>query len=241
MRRYLQALAHEPLDRGLTPLACYTNRMALVNNGIYRCFRGFGIFLPSSCYGTNISDQYLSKIHRALRSAGFTSTRWQFVFDRQLAGLILPDRRGDRELHVRLYPDRIFAELEIGRTSPLHFVQPILNGNDILVDLLEPLLSEDELGELHRLTSRDRLAIQERTYPRCSKSALVNFIDVPPTANRLRYCSSLITYNILSWRVIAAAAAAAVSVAALASGSLLFFLLVGPLLGSIPILPRLSW
>jgi hypothetical protein len=99
-----------------------------------------GIFSPNVCAGRAVADAETRSIYGCLKSLGFRETRWQFVYDGQLGGLVLPYNDGLNEIHVRFYDDRIFAELEYSRSSLFHFVFPLFNANGFVAELLKDRL-----------------------------------------------------------------------------------------------------
>ena len=99
-----------------------------------------GIFSPGVCAGRAVADDDTRGIYDCLKSLGFRETRWQYVYEGQLGGLVLPYNDGLNEIHVRFYDDRIFAELEYARSSLFHFVFPLFNANGFLAELLKDRL-----------------------------------------------------------------------------------------------------
>lgn len=125
----------------------------------------FGIFAPRRCNGSLVSDHRMIEIYEALKRAGFVETKWQFIFDGQIGGLVYPYNEGLNEVHIRFYQDRLFAELEISRSSALHFVYPLFNANGYVLDLLKDKIGEEALSFLKSMTS-SRLLDDELARPK---------------------------------------------------------------------------
>jgi hypothetical protein len=112
-----------------------------------------GIFAPKRCNGALLRDARMIDLYRALKSLGFVETRWQYIFDDQIGGLVRPCNDGLNEVHVRFYPDRIFAEFEIARSSPLHFVYPAFNANKYVIQILSDKVAPQSLKYLEARTT----------------------------------------------------------------------------------------
>jgi len=108
----------------------------------------FAIFVPRITNGSDIFDKSMMRLYHQLKEFGFRETPWQFVFDGQIGGVVLPHDSGKNEIHVRFYHDRIFAEFEIGRSYPSHFVGPRWNANLRLLEMLSSEIEKEELQPL---------------------------------------------------------------------------------------------
>lgn len=120
-----------------------------------------GIFSKDSCDGSLIDQAHMKEIYDALISLGFKKTRWQYIFEGQLAGLVMPYNDGKNEVHIRFYHDRIFAEYEVGRSSFAHFLGPFLNSRPYILHILRKQLSENCYAFLFDMTKAHRLYKQE--------------------------------------------------------------------------------
>jgi hypothetical protein len=128
-----------------------------------------GIFAPSRCSGARVRDARMIEIYRALKSAGFVETRWQYIFDDQIGGLVYSCNDGLSEVHVRFYPDRIYAEHEVARSSPLHFIYPLFNANQFIVEIVKDKVSPEVLAYLAARTTanlKDDEAAQAHWQPK---------------------------------------------------------------------------
>lgn len=92
--------------------------------------------------GHKIRNPMMKEIYSAAKTAGFHETVWQYIFDGQIGGLVLPYRDGHYEFHVRFYADRIFAECEVNRGCIAHFFASRYNATELTVSLLRPLVSK---------------------------------------------------------------------------------------------------
>ena len=195
-----------------------------------RKFRNFGIFTPKSCDGSLLSDLRQERIAKELIAGGFRETRWQYIYQNQVYGLVLPYENGRNEVHVRFYKDRIFAEYEIGRSSLAHFLGPFLNANSFIIDTLDRTLGENDLEYLQEMTAEARLTLEELRLDKWlhrnegriishSKSRSLFSLDDPAWVSKL-----------LSWKFVVSAPLAAASVLS-ASASL--WVVAALLIGSI--------
>lgn len=125
-----------------------------------RLLRTFGVFAPRVCSGSKLPES-LAGIYATLKSIGFRETRWQFIFESQIAGLVFPYNDGRNEVHIRFYDDRVFAEFEIGRASIAHFLGPFLNANPYILDLLADRVPVQDLKQLTALMDPRNLCLQE--------------------------------------------------------------------------------
>lgn len=123
----------------------------------------FGLFAPRVCSGRDLTETPAREIYSHLKELGFKETRWQFVFENQLAGLVLPYNDGANEVHIRFYKDRIFAEFEVGRASIAHFLGPFLNANLFIQDLLEGRVSDESFEFLTNRMKPEFQLREERT------------------------------------------------------------------------------
>ncbi|WP_211051404.1 hypothetical protein [Parasphingorhabdus halotolerans] len=103
----------------------------------------------------------MSELYNELINKGFRETRWQYIFEGQIGGLVFPYNDGRNEVHVRFYSDRIFSEYEVGRSSFAHFLGPFLNANPFLLDLLKDSVSDDSYALLGEYTKQYRLKDEE--------------------------------------------------------------------------------
>lgn len=120
-----------------------------------RQFVGWGLFAPDICRGRAMRDDCCRSIYAELIRCGFVETRWQLIYDGQIGGLVCPCNNGLNEIHIRFYTDRIFAELELSRTSLFHFVFPLFNANGYVVDLLRDKIPDIMLGLLAERSSQN--------------------------------------------------------------------------------------
>lgn len=126
-----------------------------------RKFVSLGIFCPRICRGDMIEDVRLKFLYNKLISLGFRETKWQFIYDGQIAGLVFPYNDGLNEIHIRFYKDRIFSEFEVGRSSIAHFFGPFFNANEFVLNLIKNEIDEDIFSLAKSLTSRNKLRKQE--------------------------------------------------------------------------------
>ncbi len=121
----------------------------------------FGIFSREIVQGKRIRDKCMLSVYRKLLDLGFKQTRWQYIFDGQIGGLVLPFNGGENEVHVRFYNNRIFAEYEIGRAYVTHFIGPRFNANNYLLGILYHSLSQEEVNFLEEFCSAKRQVHEE--------------------------------------------------------------------------------
>ncbi|MDO8241009.1 MAG: hypothetical protein Q7T51_03465 [Candidatus Moranbacteria bacterium] len=127
-----------------------------------RKIKNIGLFNRIGIKGNKLPSEKLQQIYQLLLSKGFRETRWQFIYEGQLAGLVKPYSCGKNEIHVRFYDDRIFAEFEIGRAYIQHFLGPRLNANGYLFSLLVNHFSElNDIKWLEELFSTENQTIDE--------------------------------------------------------------------------------
>jgi hypothetical protein len=136
-----------------------------------RRFRTIGLFSPLACLTPKLQNLYHRAIYAALLDAGFKRTIWQYVFDEQITGLV---KYGFNDIHIRFYPDRLFAEIEISRAFISHFYGPKYNASQFVLDALKGRLSEIEYQWLRRALLSETLRIEEAALPDCS-----NDLDAP--------------------------------------------------------------
>jgi hypothetical protein len=159
-----------------------------------------GIFSADVCTGRAVADDEARGIYGCLKSLGFRETRWQFVYDGQRGGLVLPYNDGLNEIHVRFYDDRIFAELEYSRSSLFHFVFPLFNANSFLAELLKDRLPPK---------AHERLVASLGTNLRDDEAALAHWrpgAEVNPYDGLLRertaWQISSFLHRIFGWRAV---------------------------------------
>lgn len=121
----------------------------------------FGIFRSDICIGGINLRKEEKEIYAKLLEAGFRETKWQFIYQDQKAGLVLPYSDGNAEIHIRFYEDRIFSEIEIGRASPLHFLFPLFNANRYVSKLLEDRISPQCAGFFRSMTEASNFMSEE--------------------------------------------------------------------------------
>ena len=110
-----------------------------------RKFRSIGLFRPYVYRGKCINDERANSIYKKLIQHGFKETVWQYVYDGQIGGVVMPYLDGQYEIHVRFYDDgRIFSELEYGRSNILHFIYPLYNANRYVIKILNDILTCEE-------------------------------------------------------------------------------------------------
>ena len=126
-----------------------------------RKLRTFGIFARKICRSPELDLDELKEAYRFLQSVGFRETNWQFVFEGQTAGLVLPYNNGENELHIRFYHDRIFTEYEVGRSSIAHFLGPFYNANPYVIALLKGNISDRSFKTVTKLMSLNNLYSEE--------------------------------------------------------------------------------
>lgn len=127
-----------------------------------RRFVNFGIFSYRIVKGKEIQDHILEKVYVLLKMKGFKETPWQYVYEGQLGGLVLPYNDSKNEIHVRFYQDRVVSEFEIGRSYVTHFLGPRYNANRYLYDFLSSSLHEDEKEHLQSMLCNSRLLDDEK-------------------------------------------------------------------------------
>jgi hypothetical protein len=160
---------------------------------------GLGIFSPNVYRGTSITYAHCRSIYRALTELGFVETRWQFIYEGQMGGLVYSYNDGLSEIHIRFFSNRIFAELEFSRSSLFHFVFPLFNANGHIIDLLRNRISDESLEFLIRRTTEnlcdDELALPVWAY----KDQENPYTDATPHGRR---SSSLVAGldKLLGWR-----------------------------------------
>lgn len=131
-----------------------------------RKLKTFGIFTPSQVNGNCIEGSDFETIYKKLKKFGFQETKWQFIYQDQIAGLVLPFKRTNcaseqDEIHIRFYKNRIFAEFEIGRAYPSHFIGPRYNANRYLFKMIRQLLNEQEISIWDTFSNRLRMTSDE--------------------------------------------------------------------------------
>lgn len=184
---------------------------------MHRKFRTFGIFNWNRCNGTLLRDPRQRRIAIALRCIGFRETKWQFIYDEQLFGLVLPYDNGKNEVHVRFYHDRIFAEYEVGRSSVAHFFSPFLNANKFVEQMVQDYLSAEDYNYLVFATGRDCLRDEERALGDWDFLADVSNLSVKGYGNILTFKDAERLSGLLSWRLVVGALIGVASVFALAN------------------------
>lgn len=127
-----------------------------------RKLKTIGLFAPQIVSGELLNHELSRSIYQKLRELGFQETKWQYIYDGQVAGIVLPYLDGRNEVHVRFYEDRIFAELEIGRAYVSHFLAPLLNANRYLENVLTDSLNKDERQFLYSSLLENRQRDDER-------------------------------------------------------------------------------
>lgn len=141
-------------DVGCGTFMTITGCVLLMSNPICihnRRLKSVGLLSYSKCNGRLVTEQYQKLFYSILRRSGFVETRWQLIFDGQIGGLVLPYRDGKYEIHVRFYEDRIFAELEVGRSHAFHFLAPRMNANSYIRSVAAMHLADDTLSHLEAL------------------------------------------------------------------------------------------
>ena len=116
---------------------------------------GWGYSLRTFVGAGRCATMIAGLIYAELLRCGFVETRWQLIYDGQIGGLVCPHNNGLNEIHIRFYAERIFAELELSRASPFHFLFPLFNANGYVIDLLRGRLPDAMLALLAERTSQN--------------------------------------------------------------------------------------
>jgi hypothetical protein len=120
----------------------------------------WGIFCRKPCAGLSLSSnspdyEPMTAIYRVLKNAGFEETYWQFVYPGQVGGLVKIPRGTLIEFHVRFFEGgMIYAEMELGRSVLLHFLNRRYYINHHLVKKLNSKLSSSQIAYLRTSTER---------------------------------------------------------------------------------------
>ncbi len=152
-----------------------------------RRLRSFGILSPRIVAGRLLKDPISLKLYEKLKQIGFRETPWQYIYDSQLAGLVLP-YDGNNEVHIRFYRDRIFAELEIGRAFVSHFFGPQFNAIEIVLHKTAKHITKEERKYLTSMLYSKSIREDERS--------LVKWMPAPcmdPYGNIAQDCSSKVS------------------------------------------------
>lgn len=116
----------------------------------------WGIFRWHLCNGrfierNAIAPKAMMAIYTALKEIGFRETRWQVLYPGQIGGLIRSRRGSLLEIHVRFFrQNMVYAELEIGRSTLLHFLIEPRFANNYVISLLAHKLPMRDLAYLHK-------------------------------------------------------------------------------------------
>jgi hypothetical protein len=120
----------------------------------------WGIFRRKPCSGLLIDRsspdcEPMMAIYNTLRATGFRETYWQFVYPRQIGGLVKSPRGSLIEFHVRFFEDgMIYAEMELGRSVLLHFLNRRHFINQYLIRRLRCRLTSSQLDYLRMSTAK---------------------------------------------------------------------------------------
>jgi hypothetical protein len=184
---------------------------------MHRKFRTFGVFDWKRCDGTLLRDRRQQRIALALKHLGFQETKWQFIYDGQLFGLVYPHGVGKNEVHVRFYHDHIFAEYEVGRASLAHFFSPFLNANKYLELMLKEYLCDDDYRYLLLATRAESLREEERALSDWDFLADASELAIRGYGNFLSFKNAERFSGLLSWRLIMSGVLGIASVLTLAN------------------------
>lgn len=130
----------------------------------------WGIFRRKACRDLLLdrrSKEYdaMTAIYQALKRAGFNETYWQFVYRGQIGGLVKNPRGTLLEFHVRFFEDgMIYAEIELGRSVLLHFLNRRCYINQYLARRLRSRLPEKYVDYFQLSTERYKCAYH-RNWP----------------------------------------------------------------------------
>ena len=176
------------------------------NQCMKRKLVSLGIFSRPICSGLTIRNRDVLAIYRTLKDLGFKETVWQLIFDGQVAGLVLPFNSGFSEIHVRFYDDRIFAELELSRSSILHFLFPLYDANGYLRELLRNEVGNGTLAPhlydlLVEMTSERHFRKEELRNPIWHHGTISDPYDTSLKAHMGNKLGSLVQ-RMLGWRYI---------------------------------------
>lgn len=136
-------------------------RILAYHNKMKRKFKTLGIIHPSVCDGSLLSVGAQRRIVSVLKDCGFRETRWQFIYENQVYGLVLPYENGKNEVHIRFYSDRVFTEYEIGRASFAHFLGPFLNANGFVQKLVCNSIADCDYKYLEEMMDISKLSEEE--------------------------------------------------------------------------------
>jgi len=111
----------------------------------------WGIFRRRECSGililgpeTNMNHK--ARIYQTLKNLGFRETRWQYVYSGQIGGLIWNPRHGLIEHHIRFFEDdRIYVEIEFGRSTILHYLNHRMYLNNYLLAKIRNHISVEDV------------------------------------------------------------------------------------------------
>jgi hypothetical protein len=135
-----------------------TNTLGPAGEILRRRLINFGIFSAQQFRKAAFSDDRQRAVYLALLDAGFKPTRWQYVFDGQIAGLI---KSGINDVHIRFYPDRLFAEIEISRALISHFYGPRYNAKKIILECIKGQVGREDFLWAKRALNSQMLRTDE--------------------------------------------------------------------------------
>ncbi|SMF28898.1 hypothetical protein [Desulfovibrio gilichinskyi] len=108
----------------------------------------WGVFKRKECNGYAFKNLVLQKpqikaIYNALEDVGYRPTYWQYVYPKQVGGLVKSHCNGSLETHIRFFSDnRIYTEIEIGRIAFIHFSSHRYYANQYILRKLKKLPNE---------------------------------------------------------------------------------------------------
>jgi len=168
----------------------------------------WGIFRRAPCRALQLSSSSpdyrpMNAIYAALKSAGFRETYWQFVYSGQIGGLVKSPKGTVIEFHVRFFEGgMIYAEIELGRSLLLHFVNRRSYINKYLVAMLASRLSAAEASYFLASTERYKSAYHN-DWPEWT----ANFRYITPSMKKqIRFLTTLSDWRVLALIMLASTA-----------------------------------
>ena len=146
-------------------------------------------------------------IYNALRATGFRETYWQFVYPRQIGGLVKNPKGSLIEFHVRFFEDgMIYAEMELGRSVLLHFFKSRHYINHYLIRKLGCRLTCSQLDYLRMSTAKYK-ASYDNDWPEWTVG---NRFITHNTKMQIRFLTLLADWRVLTLIILASVASSLV-------------------------------
>jgi|HubBroStandDraft_4_1064222.scaffolds.fasta_scaffold301862_1 hypothetical protein len=172
----------------------------------------WGIFRRDPCSRLLIDDgspeyEPMTAIYQALKAAGFRETYWQFVYPGQIGGVVKTPRGTLIELHVRFFErGMIYAEMEVGRSVLLHFLNRRYYINEYLIRKFDSKLTSSQLDYLRISTARYK-ACCDNDWPEWT---LENRFITRSTRMQIRFLTVLADWRVLALIMLASVASSVV-------------------------------